>query len=128
MIMKHEWNFWDVNWGPDEAKGDNNLVKYFVKIPEYDGLLNGDYRYIIGRKGTGKTAIIEKVLNDIDGSYNKFSKYLTLKNFPIQTIRGLKDRSLGDKSQFVPIWTFLIVTELCRLVINDQKPHQMMQF
>lgn len=113
-------NFWAVNWGPDEAKGDADLGKYFLRIPEYEDLKNGKYRYIIGRKGTGKTAIIEQLKNEVSANYSSFYKYLSLKNFPIQTLRNLKDRSLGDKSQFVPIWTFLIITELCKLVVQDQ--------
>jgi hypothetical protein len=113
-------NFWDVYWGPDEAKGDDKLNTYFIKIPEYEEIKLGKYRYIIGRKGTGKTAIIEQLTNDIDGEYDQFYKYLSLKNFPLQALRGMKDRSQGDKSQFVPIWTFLILTELCRLIIKDQ--------
>ncbi|WP_034893795.1 P-loop ATPase, Sll1717 family [Gillisia sp. Hel_I_29] len=118
MIIFEE-SFSKVNWGPDEAKGDSQLRKYFVKIPEYEGIKSGDYRYIIGRKGTGKTAIIEQIANEASSEYNSFVKYLSLRNFPIQTIRELKDRSLGNKSQFVPIWTFLILTELSKLIVSD---------
>jgi hypothetical protein len=113
-------NFWAVNWGPDEAKGDKNLSSYFVKIPEYDDLLEGQYRYIIGRKGTGKTAILEQLKNDVDLRHDAFYKYLSLKAFPLQELRGFKDRSFNDKSQFVPIWTFLILIELCKLLIEDE--------
>lgn len=116
-------NFWDVNWGPDEAKGDNNLQQYFLEIPEYMELKKGNYRYVIGRKGTGKTAIIEQIKLESDAQYNCFYKYLSLKDFPIQLLRGLKDKSQGGKSQFVPIWTFLILTELCKLIIQDQSAH-----
>ena len=119
-MRKVEENFWQVNWGPDEAKGDIHLGKYFLKIPEYDDLKNGLYRYIIGRKGTGKTAIIEQLKKDVDSQYDCFDKYLSLKNFPIQSLRGLKEPSLGGKSQFVPIWTFLILTEISKLIIRDQ--------
>lgn len=118
MVIFEE-NFNKVNWGPDEAKGDSQLRKYFVKIPEYEGIKSGDYRYIIGRKGTGKTAIIEQIANEASSEYNSFVKYLSLRNFPIQTIRELKDRSLGNKSQFVPIWTYLILTELSKLIVCD---------
>ncbi|MEP5341118.1 MAG: hypothetical protein ABJL44_10045 [Algibacter sp.] len=116
-----ENDFKKVNWGPDDAKGDRQLRKYFVKIPEYDGIKNGDYRYIIGRKGTGKTAIIEQIANEASNDYSSFAKYLSLRSFPIQTIRELKDRTLGNKSQFVPIWTFLVLTEIAKLIIQDSK-------
>jgi Cdc6-like AAA superfamily ATPase len=93
----YETDFWKIHWGLDEAKGDDKLNTYFSEIPEYEGIKNGEYRYIIGRKGTGKTAIIEQLTNEIEGSYDKFYKYLSLKNFPIQSLRGLKDKSQGDK-------------------------------
>jgi len=113
-------NFWDVHWGSDDAKGDEKLNSYFIEIPEYNGIKSGDYRYIIGRKGTGKTAIIEKLKSEIEGKYNVFYKYLSLKNFPIQSLREMKDKTMRNKSQYVPIWTFLILTELCRLITEDQ--------
>ena len=120
MKNNNNLNFWDVHWGPDEAKGDDKLNSYFIEIPEFNQIKLGDYRYIIGRKGTGKTAIIEQLTNEIDGKYDHLHKYLSLKNFPIQTLRGMKDRTQGDKSQFVPIWTFLILIELCKLITLDQ--------
>ncbi len=116
-----ETDFKKINWGPDEARGDRQLRKYFVKIPEYDGIKNGDYRYVIGRKGTGKTAIVEQIANEASSEFNSFVKYLSLRNFPIQTLRELKDRALGSKSQYVPIWTFLILTEISRLIIQDNR-------
>lgn len=119
-MKKISSNFWSVNWGPDEAKGDRNLSTYFVKIPEYDSLVEGEYRYIIGRKGTGKTAVIEQLKNEIKPKHNAFYKYLSLKTFPLQELRGFKDKTFNDKSQFVPIWTFLILVELCKLIIDDE--------
>lgn len=113
-------DFWDINWGPDEAKGDKNLQHYFLEIPEYAELKKGNYRYVIGRKGTGKTAIIEQIKLEAESQYDSFYKYLSLKDFPIQILRGLKDRTQGGKSQFVPIWTFLILTELSKLIIQDE--------
>lgn len=119
--QKYQSSFWDVYWGPDEAKGDDKLNSYFIEIPEYNLIKNGEYRYIIGRKGTGKTAIIEQLTNEIQGKHNYFYKYMSLKSFPIQSLRGMKDKSQGDKSQFVPIWTFLILIEISKLLIQDQK-------
>jgi hypothetical protein len=119
-MSNYDNDFWKVYWGPDEAKGDLKLNTYFIKIPEYEGIKQGDYRYIIGRKGTGKTAIIEQLINEIEIKHNQFHKSLSLKNFPIQTLRNLKDKAKGDKSQYVPIWTFLILTELCKLIVLDE--------
>lgn len=112
-------NFKDINWGEDEAKGDPDLVKYFLKIPDFDKLIEGKKRYIIGRKGTGKTALLEKIRLDAAENKDFKCKELSLKDFPLNDIRGLRDRSMQDKSQFVPIWTFLIIIELCKLIVDD---------
>jgi hypothetical protein len=114
------YNFGDVEWGPDEAKGDSLLKTYFVKIPEYDALAKGEYRYIIGRKGTGKTAIIQQMISEIEDRYDCFYKSLSLRDFPIQDLRALKDKGMNNKYQYVPIWTFLIVIELCKLLLSNQ--------
>jgi len=114
------YNFTDVDWGSDEAKGDKNLVKYFLKIPEFDGILDGKYRYIIGRKGTGKTAIIEKIKEEVGNEPLFQCTSLSLRDFPLSLIRKLRDKSCQDKSQFVPVWKFLILVEICKFIAIDQ--------
>lgn len=113
------YNFKRIDWGPDEAKGDQNLLHYFMKIPDYDALMNGDKRYIIGRKGTGKTALLERIkLSGTEDSKIK-TKELSLRDFPLNDVRGFQDKSMQDKSKFVPIWTFLTLVELCKLIVSD---------
>jgi hypothetical protein len=113
-------NFWDIDWGEDEAKGDRNLERYFVQIPEMSGLTSGKYHYIIGRKGTGKTAIIEKLRAAASRDAMSLDRYLSLKDFPLPVLRTLRDKNLRDKSQFVPIWSFLILVEVASMVAMDQ--------
>lgn len=117
-------SFWDVHLGPDEAKGDKNLEKYFVPIKEYNGILCGDYRYIIGRKGSGKTAVLEKIRLEAENDPIKFVQTLSLKDFPLQILRGLRDKGLEDKSQYVPAWKFLILIELCKMIMKDNNVEQ----
>lgn len=111
--------FSDVDWGKDEAKGDSGLSSYFFKFRDFEKIRKGEYRYIIGRKGTGKTAIIEKIKQELQIDAKTFHSSLTLRDFPIQDFRGLRDKSYTDKSQFVPIWQFLIYVELFKLILND---------
>lgn len=112
--------FRDVDWGPDEAKGDVRLADYFVTVPDFPDIIGGQKRYVIGRKGTGKTAILEKVRLSATGDPLTFARSISLRNFPLRLIRDLRDKTLRDKSQFVPVWTFLIATEFSRLVLEDQ--------
>lgn len=116
--MKHNFN--QIEWGSDEGKGDVNLAHYFMKIPDYDKIIGGEKRYIIGRKGTGKTAILEKIRLDSEKTTSFLVRDLTLRDFPLNDIRGFRDKGMQDKSQFVPIWTFLIIIEICKLIIKDE--------
>jgi hypothetical protein len=88
--------------------------------PEFQGIVDGSYHYIIGRKGTGKTAIVEQIKNTALKDPLIFHKYLSLRNFPLPIIRNFRDKNLRDKSQFVPIWSFLILVELARMIAADE--------
>ena len=114
------FDYGKINWGPDEAKGDLQLQNYFLKIPDYDRLIEGKKRFIIGRKGTGKTAILQKIIIDSKSNPAFFVRELTLKEFPISDLRSLRDKSMQDKSQYVNIWSFLILIELSKLSLIDE--------
>ena len=113
------WDFNKIRWGQDEAKGDDDLLEYFVPLPEFKSIRNGDIRYVIGRKGAGKTAILERLRLEAEDDPMQFYSTLTLRDFPINDIRDLRDKSSRDKSQFVPIWLFLIYVELAKIAIDD---------
>lgn len=114
-----EINFKNINWGPDEAKGDKNLPNYFFEFPDFNEIKEGNCRYIIGRKGTGKTAVIEAVKNKVDAEALFFSTAMSLRDFPLAIVRKLRDKTYNDKSQFVPVWNFLIIIETCKLIVQD---------
>lgn len=118
--MNRQVAFKNVEWGKDDAKGDNRLMNYFVKLPEYNDIESGAKRYIIGRKGTGKTAVAQHIKLRSRQDPLIFARSLSLRNFPLQDLRSLRDRGLRDKAQFVPIWKFLLATEFARLAAEDQ--------
>ena len=113
-------NFWKIKWGSDEAKGDMRLPEYFVQIPEFEDIIDGEYRYIIGRKGTGKTAICEQIKNEAEDNPLWFYKYLSLRDFPTALVRSLGDKYHRDKAKYVPIWKFLLLIELSMMIFEDQ--------
>ncbi len=113
-------NFASVNWGPDEAKGDDRLLQYFVPFPDFGAVRQGALRYVVGRKGAGKTAVIERVRLELQSDPLFFHAALSLRNFPLQDFRDLRDRSFRDKAQFVAAWQFLIYIELARMICADE--------
>ena len=111
--------FSDINWGEDEAKNDAALERYFFEFPGYDNILKGKKRFIIGRKGTGKSAILQKIRLDCNSDPTLFSRDISLRDFPLTDFKALGDRSLQDKSKYVSAWKFLLLTEIASLFIQD---------
>ena len=75
-----------VDWLPEfkvSAESDRDLMRYFVKTPLIDRVLRGGRWMVIGRKGTGKTAIYEYLRQasstEVDG--NK-TIALSFKDYP----------------------------------------------
>lgn len=118
-MKKFEIRFSDIYWGEDDAKNDEALEKYFVEFPGYEEILKGGKRYIIGRKGTGKSAILQKLRLQAQAEATSFAMDISLRDFPLTDFKSIGDRSLQDKSKYVAAWKFLLLTELADLVMQD---------
>lgn len=112
--------FSDIDWGEDEAKNDYSLERYFVEFPGFNNVLKGRKRFIVGRKGTGKTAILQKIRLQSNTDPTIFSVDVSLRDFPLNDFRSLGDRSLQDKSKYVAAWKFILLTELAGMILKDE--------
>lgn len=116
--------FSDIDWGEDEAKNDYSLERYFVEFPGFNNVLKGRKRFIVGRKGTGKTAILQKIRLQSNTDPTIFSVDVSLRDFPLNDFRSLGDRSLQDKSKYVAAWKFILLTELAGMILKDESIEQ----
>jgi len=48
-------------FGDGVAENDAHLSEYFIETPAYRMALSGEKRFIIGRKGAGKSAICQQL-------------------------------------------------------------------
>lgn len=112
-------SFSEVNWGEDEAKNDETLGSYFVEFPGYEEILKGKKRFIIGRKGTGKSAILQKLRLDFESSPISFYADISLRDFPLGDFKSLGDRGQQDKAKYVSAWKFLLLLEIANLLVKD---------
>lgn len=112
-------SFADIDWGEDEAKNDDSLDRYFVEFPGYSNILKGKKRFIIGRKGTGKSAILQKIRLQAQNEATFFCTDISLRDFPLNDFKALGDRGLQDKSKYVSAWKFLLLTEIASMMIQD---------
>ncbi len=73
------------NWKLEAKLEDND--RYFYHINDLKKIEGGSHCYVIGRKGTGKTAISEYLLRQKDPKI--FSVKLSFKNFPFNDLYKL---------------------------------------
>lgn len=118
-MQVYDFSFSDIDWGEDEAKNDETLDHYFVEFPGYKNILKGKKRFIIGRKGTGKSAILQKIRLQSTADPTSYHTDISLRDFPLGDFKALGDRSLQDKSKYVSAWKFLLITEIANLVVSD---------
>jgi Cdc6-like AAA superfamily ATPase len=100
-----------------EAKLENSH-RYFYHTKVVDRLSKGKKSYVIGRKGTGKTAISE-YLSELS-EYDAFSQKLTFKNFPFNTLYELTDSGYTSPNQYITLWKYLIYSTICKLLSTNE--------
>jgi hypothetical protein len=104
-------------WKVEAKLEDSN--RYFFHINEVDNLINGEKTYVIGRKGTGKTAISEYIDKKLDPS--KFTQKLTFKNFPFNALYKLDNSSYTSPNQYITLWKYVIYNTVAKLFIKNQQ-------
>jgi len=100
-----------------EAKFEDN-DRYFWPVQEVDQIGRGEKHFVIGRKGSGKTAICEYF--NRQQSYNVFAEKLSFKNFPFNILYSQKNTKYTPPNQFISIWKYLIYSTVCRLMLKNE--------
>lgn len=108
-IIEDEWML--------DAKSEE-IEKYFYNYDDVKSVLMGRKCFVIGRKGSGKTAISEHITNA--KAYGVFSTKLNFKNFPFNTLYGLEDSRYNKPNQYITLWKFLIYCNVCKLMRDNQ--------
>jgi hypothetical protein len=106
------------NWKLEAKLEDSE--RYFFEVAEVDSVRRGSKSYVIGRKGTGKTAIGEKFLTQKKRS-DSFSTRLSFKNFPFNELYRNKDLIFTRPNQFITIWKYIIYMSVCQLMRDNPR-------
>lgn len=86
----------------------NNI--YYKAISEFNFL-------VLGRKGTGKTLLAELIKKRADNIDNWICKLDNYKRFNIEELKKLKSNTGMTADEYVPIWEWIILIELGKLLI-----------
>ena len=109
------------NWKADALKED--ISKYFYSYEEVDSVLSGQLCYVIGRKGSGKSALCKHVMQQEKNHYNIFAESLSFKSYPINELfnYGRKNQS----TNYLALWKYIMFLKICKMfkrngIINIQ--------
>lgn len=104
------------NWRLEAKLEDTK--KYFFNYSQVDDIIKKDKCYVIGRKGSGKSAICEHIL-DIK-EHNYFSVKLNFKNFPFNELYHLDNQKYTAPNQYITLWKYLIYSNVCKLMVHNE--------
>jgi len=102
----------------DVAAEDDAVLDYFLSTNAVQKVEKGDALLVLGRKGTGKTAIVRYLT---EGTRNPLSKALNLRGYPWKVHASRIDHGASEIEAYVSSWRYLIAVELATLVVADAK-------
>lgn len=98
---------------------DENNDRYFYHFSDVSLLYNGTKNYVIGRKGTGKTAIAEYIRKK--ATDNEMSVVLSFKNFKFNLMYPHKDANYTSPNQYITLWEYVILSTICEMMSANKK-------
>lgn len=107
-----------IDFGHIEAEADINLIRYFLETESYHRIFSGEKMYVIGRKGTGKSAIYLTIKN-LDMP-KLLVVGLTFDNYGWQIHKKIKDESKSIDFAHVNTWKYIILLELAKLILREK--------
>ncbi len=104
------------NWKLEARQEDNQ--RYFFHTKEAEKILNGNKYYVIGRKGSGKSAISEYIVKK--NEFNIFTEKLSFKNFPFNELYTYENPKYTYPNQYITIWKYIIYSNICKLMAKNE--------
>lgn len=104
------------DFGAIDAESDELLVKCFEDHPTYHEVLQGRRFLILGRKGSGKTAIYKKVL--MLREPNIFSIGYNFTDYPWHYHDQQVIPTAADQERYLHSWRYLILLALSKILLN----------
>jgi len=88
-------NISEINWGDDSAERDPFLLEYFVTSDAFQRLKSKSKSIVVGRKGSGKSALRKKLEQTFELEKDTYVINLSPKFNSIRNI--LNDREIVEK-------------------------------
>ena len=105
----------------DVAAEDDAVLDYFLYTDAVENIQSNHAFLVLGRKGSGKTAIVRHFT---EGKDNIRSKSLSLRGYPWNIHSKWIDLGASEMESYVSSWRYLIALEIATLVAADSKRPQ----
>lgn len=110
------------DWLPEfkvSAESDAELLNYFLKTRYVEEVLSGTKWLVMGRKGTGKTAIYEYFKKSTPATLNGASPLsLNFKDYPWPIHKLYKESMEGELTAYQKSWHYLLVVQSLAEIIR----------
>lgn len=110
------------------AENENqDLLEYFLETAEYNEALSAQQILFVGRKGTGKTANLIKLKNQLSSDKRNFIVTIQPQGHEFEGVLMVLDKLINNSEQghlIESIWKYLVYTEIARqyYVSLDNQP------
>lgn len=113
----------EISWGDDSAEKDPYLMEYFVDSAAYARMRSKSKSMVIGRKGSGKSALRKKLEEDFANDQHTYVVNLSPKYNSIRSV--LNDHEIvtkyGEEIFFQHTWLRQILLDLLCRIGDDAK-------
>lgn len=104
-----------------------SLGKYYLRTEEFERILRGEVRLVVGRKGSGKTAVFGQLRDSVRQHRQKTVLDLRPEGFQLLKFKEVVlDRvQQGTKEHVMTaFWEYVLLLELChKLIDKDKQQH-----
>jgi hypothetical protein len=107
------------SFGAIDADNDEILLECFEDHEAFLDLINFKKFLVIGRKGTGKTAIFKKILTNRSSDFFSFGH--TFDDYPWSHHDKQARVGVPDNEKYTHSWKYLILMTVSKIILNQDK-------
>lgn len=117
-----------LSFGASAAENEfSELSAYYLETDQFQRALRGEVRLVVGRKGSGKTAIFAQVRDRIRKERQNVVLDLRPDGYQLLKFKEMVLRFLGQgalEHTITAFWEYLLLLEIChKLLEKDRLPH-----
>jgi hypothetical protein len=102
------------------AAEDDDIRRYFVQTPVFQDLMSNAKQVVLGRKGSGKTALY-LALVDRAGQQGYFAYGLTFRDYPWALHSKYAYEEGTQYERFLPSWRFLALMQIFKTLLTEER-------